>query len=208
MALLSSVLLLSIFGLGLSRSIASNDPIYGQPEQIHLSYGLDPSLMIVTWITLNEVNDSIVEYGQFDTLDQRAIGSVSIFQDGGSEQRQEYIHRVILRDLIPGQKYFYHCGSDQYGWSPLFWFTAMRNDSNFVVRMVVYGDMRKDNAQSMARLQEETQQGHFDLILHVGDMAYDMNDDNARYGDQFMNSIESIAGYIPYMTCPGNHENA
>jgi hypothetical protein len=86
----------------------------------------------------------------------------------------------------------------------------MRNDSNFVVRMVVYGDMRKDNAQSMARLQEETQQGHFDLILHVGknfifqifrtldiligDMAYDMNDDNARYGDQFMNSIESIAG--------------
>ncbi len=61
--------------------------------------------MIVTWITLNEVNDSIVEYGQFDTLDQRAIGSVSIFQDGGSEQRQEYIHRVILRDLIPGQKY-------------------------------------------------------------------------------------------------------
>lgn len=44
----------------------------------------------------------------------------------------------------------------------------MRNDSDFAVRMAVYGDMGKDNAQSMARLQEETQQGHFDLILHVG----------------------------------------
>ena len=44
----------------------------------------------------------------------------------------------------------------------------MRNDSNFVVRMAVYGDMGKDNAQSMPRLQEETQAGHFDLILHVG----------------------------------------
>ena len=42
----------------------------------------------------------------------------------------------------------------------------------------------------------------------VGDMAYDMNVDNARFGDQYMNAIESIAGYIPYMTCPGNHENA
>lgn len=118
----------------------------------------------------------------------------------------------------------YHCGSDEYGWSPLFWFTAMRNDSAFVVRAAVYGDMGKDNAQSMARLQEETQRGHFDMILHVGeqsifnvhrifqlvlgDMAYDMDNDNARVGDQYMNSIQSIASYIPYMTCPGNHENA
>ncbi len=61
--------------------------------------------MIVTWVTLNEVNDSIVEYGQLDMFDKRAIGSVSIFQDSGSEQRQEYIHRVVLSDLIPGQKY-------------------------------------------------------------------------------------------------------
>ena len=45
----------------------------------------------------------------------------------------------------------------------------MRNDSNFVVRMAVYGDMGKDNAQSMARLQEETQAGNLDLILHVGE---------------------------------------
>jgi hypothetical protein len=44
----------------------------------------------------------------------------------------------------------------------------MRNDSNFTVRMAVYGDMGKDNAQSIPRLQEETQLGHFDLILHVG----------------------------------------
>jgi hypothetical protein len=44
----------------------------------------------------------------------------------------------------------------------------MRNDSNFVVRTAVYGDMGSINAQSIPRLQEETQLGHFDLILHVG----------------------------------------
>jgi hypothetical protein len=38
-------------------------------------------------------------------LDQRAIGSVSIFQDSGTEKRREYIHRVVLPDLQPGQKY-------------------------------------------------------------------------------------------------------
>lgn len=142
--------------------------------------------MIVTWVTLNAVNDSVVEYGLDDMFDQRATGSVSVFQDSGSERRIEYIHRVVLRNLLPGHRYckresqvldpldlllvalVYHCGSDVYGWSSVFWFTAMRNDSDFSVRLAVYGDMGKDNAHSMTRLQEETQLGHFDLILHVG----------------------------------------
>lgn len=27
-------------------------------------------------------------------------------------------------------------------------------------------------------------------------------------GDDFMNQIQTIAAYVPYMTCPGNHELA
>lgn len=30
--------------------------------------------------------------------------------------------------------------------------------------------------------------------------------DNARVADAFMNQIQSIAAYVPYMTCAGNHE--
>jgi hypothetical protein len=61
--------------------------------------------MIVTWVTLNPINESIVEYGQDDMFDKRATGSVSVFQDLGPEFRTEYIHRVVLHHLIPGQKY-------------------------------------------------------------------------------------------------------
>ena len=61
--------------------------------------------MIVTWVTLNEVNESVVEYGQMDSIDRRATGNVSVFQDSGSEKRREYIHRVVLRELMPGQRY-------------------------------------------------------------------------------------------------------
>lgn len=35
--------------------------------------------------------------------------------------------------------------------------------------------MGNENAQSLSRLQEETQRGLYDAILHVGDFAYDMN---------------------------------
>ena len=32
--------------------------------------------------------------------------------------------------------------------------------------------------------------------------------DNALVGDEFMRQIQVVAGYVPYMTCPGNHERA
>ena len=32
--------------------------------------------------------------------------------------------------------------------------------------------------------------------------------DNARVGDAYMNQVQSFAAYVPYMTCPGNHESA
>lgn len=30
--------------------------------------------------------------------------------------------------------------------------------------------------------------------------------DNALVGDAFMRKIEAVAAFVPYMTCPGNHE--
>ena len=30
---------------------------------------------------------------------------------------------------------------------------------------------------------------------------------NGQTGDEFMKQIETIAAYVPYMTCVGNHEN-
>ncbi|CAF4821399.1 unnamed protein product, partial [Rotaria magnacalcarata] len=105
MALLHGTLLFTILSIVSSRSILTDDPIFGQPEQIHISYGRDPTLMIVTWVTLNQINESVVEYGQDDMFDLRATGNVSIFQDSGSEKRREYIHRVVLNNLKPGQRY-------------------------------------------------------------------------------------------------------
>lgn len=48
----------------------------------------------------------------------------------------------------------------------------------------------------------------YDAVIHVGDFAYDMDSQNSLVGDAFMNQIQSLAGYVPYMVCPGNHEEA
>lgn len=60
------------------------------------------------------------------------------------------------------------------GWSAEFWFkTPPKVD--WQPHLAIYGDMGNENAQSLVRLQEETQRGMYDAILHVGDFAYDMN---------------------------------
>lgn len=79
-------------------------------------------------------------------------------------------------------------------------------DTFWSPHIAIFGDMGNENAQSLARLQEEGQRRVYDAIIHVGDFAYDMNSENAEVGDQFMRQIESLAAYVPYMVCPGNHE--
>lgn len=68
----------------------------------------------------------------------------------------------------------YHCGSDM-GWSSVYWFKTPPPDDRWQPSLAIFGDMGNENAQSLARLQEETQRGLYDAILHVGDFAYDMD---------------------------------
>ncbi|XP_014863749.1 PREDICTED: iron/zinc purple acid phosphatase-like protein [Poecilia mexicana] len=187
--------------------VLSVPPIWTQPEQVHLSYPGVLGSMVLTWTTFNKT-DSKVEYGLqggrlFETS---AEGDATVFVDSGEEKRKMFIHRVTLTGLKPAATYVYHCGSDE-GWSDIFSFTALNSSSSFSPRFALYGDLGNENPQSLARLQKETQLGMYDVILHIGDFAYDMHEDNARIGDEFMRQIQSIAAYVPYMTCPGNHES-
>lgn len=177
-----------------------------QPQQVHLSYPGVATSMTVTWTTFVPA-ESMVKFGlvQGKALTQSAKGGAKKFVDGGKLQRTMFIHRVTLSDLLPGQSYAYRCGSRQ-GWSDTFTFRALQNGSDWSPRFVIYGDMGLVNPQSLPRLINDTENGMYDVLLHVGDFAYDLHSDNALVGDAFMRAIEPVAASIPYMTCPGNHE--
>ena len=62
------------------------------------------------------------------------------------------------------------------GWSDIFWFNTYPAPSEkWSPSFAVYGDMGNKNAVSLPALQRDTQSGMYDMILHVGDFAYDMN---------------------------------
>jgi len=199
------VLLLPLLCLG------KEVPFNFQPEQIHLSYGGQPSHMTFTWLTFNYTEPSVVEYGPFggSLFNLTATGMSAVkFIDGGTEKRVMYIHRVTVDNLKPGKRYVYHVGSPVTGWSEVFFFRSMETKPDWQPTFAVFGDMGNLNAKSLPILEEAAQKGTLDAILHVGDFAYDMHDDNARIGDTFMRQIQPVAAYLPYMVCPGNHEAA
>lgn len=179
-----------------------------QPRHVHIAYGNTSSEVVVTWSTVTYSGPSVVEWGtNLFNLSNTTTGNSSLFIDGGPEKAMQWIHRVHLTDLAPATTYSYHVGG-HLGWSAVFGFkTVPAETEGWPLRLAVFGDLGAVNAHSLVRLQQEAHQGMYDAVLHVGDMAYNMDTDNGNVGDIFMNQIEPIAAYLPYMTCPGNHEN-
>ena len=49
------------------------------------------------------------------------------------------------------------------------------------------------------------------MLLHAGDISYAddysfITHNNSYVWVDYMNSLQSVAGRVPYMTAPGNHE--
>ncbi|KAH9504726.1 Acid phosphatase type 7 [Bulinus truncatus] len=195
-----------IFGLCLWK--ISVGTVWYEPQQVHISVGDTADKMIVVWSTINDTGDTTVHYGTNGKLTLVATGTRLKFVDGGSEKRSQFINKVILTGLAPETEYTYVVGSETYGWSDKFTFTTWPAGNNWSPSLVIFGDMGNENAQSLPRMQMDALTGMYDAVLHVGDFAYDMDVDNARVGDEFMRQIEPFASKLPYMTCPGNHEQA
>jgi len=176
-----------------------------QPRHVHLSLGLEPSTLVVSWSTQNFTNASKVLIGR-KSLEKEFVGISEIFIDGGEEHREQWIHSVTLKHLKPRSNYFYRVGSDL-GWSDYFYLKTLGEGTDWSPTIALFGDMGNENAVSLPFLQRGAGEGMFDAIIHVGDFAYDMYENNGERGDLFMEQIEPIASTVPYMTCPGNHEN-
>ena len=183
-----------------------------KPEQIHIALGPSPTSMAVQW-SQETTSLTKVKYGPTaDKLEWTADTAVYPFTDGGSEKHLNTHHVARMTSLSPSEEYFYKVGNKADGWSDVFSFSAAPTQETikFPVRFGIWGDMGIANASAiLSEVTDVIDNGKsFDMILHVGDFAYNMDNDNGHLGDHFMNDIQHIATKIPYMVDVGNHEVA
>ncbi|WAR19262.1 ACP7-like protein [Mya arenaria] len=181
------------------------------PMQGSFVQGEDPTYMVVKWSTSNASMSStgMIALKSAGVKPNKAVqGRSEQFVDPGTAHHTQYIHTVTFSGLSPGSEYVYQVGSlTEDVWSQVYTFRAMRSGSDWSPSVALYGDFGLSNHQSLQRLTLDKEKGMYDAILHVGDFAYDMDSDNGYTGDKFMNMVEPLASELPYMTCPGNHEN-
>jgi len=143
--------------------------------------------LVLTWSTQNRTDESIVLV-QTNKGDKEYRGRSQKFVDGGKEKRVQWIHNVEMEDLESGINHFYRVGSNK-GWSDMLELKAPPRGYDWQPRIALFGDMGTDNAASLPHLQRAADGGDLDAIVHVGDMAYDMYEDEGRRGDLFMRQV-------------------
>jgi len=70
----------------------------------------------------------------------------------------------------------------------------------------IFGDMGWWNDRVIGQLTEDAARRDTDIVIHNGDIAYDLHVDNASLGDRWLNQMRPIAAKQPYMVSQGNHE--
>jgi len=57
--------------------------------------------------------------------------------------------------------------------------------------------------KSLSTLVRDREFGLFGGVIHIGDVAYDLHDNDGKRGDEFLNRIEPVAAWLPYHLTPG-----
>ncbi|XP_075265087.1 acid phosphatase type 7-like [Convolutriloba macropyga] len=199
-------------GVGGEGEIISNY----SPQQIHLSYTGQAQSMFVTFATMlyAEGEGSATFWISNSTDGQEKSNSTTITVNATKTvfphkhngiTRLTYIFRATLEPLEPDTVYEYYVTSGDRQ-SVVFSFKSFPDTPDYNPTFAIYGDLGVMNHVSIPKLIQDLDAGVYDMVLHIGDFAYDMYERHGVQGDVFMNMIQPIATRVPYNVAVGNHE--
>ena len=186
------------------------------PWGTHLAYGNDPTTsMSVMWSTRRTpdaaavVDATLVATG----ATTRFAATSVVYSDSNNTQT---IHTAFMTGLAAGGRYTYVVSDGSAGNSSATFSFALHpvdggawgaGRSHPV--LTIYGDMgvAVNSHKTLPLLYADARSGAMDVVLHVGDIAYDLQSNNGASGDAFVTEIEPFAANLPVHFCPGNHED-
>lgn len=190
------------------------------PEQVHLALGQTEDAITVAWATSEESIAEVQWGASASGLTFKAAADSRVFTLDAN--RTWYTHAATMTGLKLNTEYFYRVGSSEL-WSEVRSFVNRRQGAPY--RHVILGDLGAACGFSVCdactahsevcdsktcagkKLGLVSEIGKADMMLQVGDFAYDLDKNDGKTGDQFMRNIEQFASRLPFMVSHGNHED-
>lgn len=188
----------------------------GTPEQIHLTWGADPtSEVVISWASLAAATHPRVSYGA-DRGRRETVDALQRTYTDGLTGVVVFTYHARLRGLHADTTYRYEvtADNDSRAGSPFnaTFTTAPRGRKPF--RFTSYGDLATPNtgwvlSSPQSRFAVEAVE-RFQPLFHLlnGDLCY-ANLNPAHQTEvwrDFGNNAQTSASNRPWMPCPGNHE--
>lgn len=184
------------------------------PEQVHLSLTHDVSAAVVTWATMDssdaEAASGYVQYGTTSgSPSGKAQATTKTYSTGGT-QWPGVLYNARMTGLSASTTYFYTVTAAGQT-SQEFNFTTAPGSVVYPTKIAMFGDLgEKCNTPgcgdpTIAALINGVAKKEFDLMVHVGDIAYTSGTQSV--WDTYFNEMQAAAANMFYMTIPGNHEH-
>lgn len=188
----------------------------GTPEQIHLTYGDDPSsTMCISWASTAQAHNPrvVIEDG---SRKRRLVHAVQKTYTDGLDGQTVFTYHATVDGLLPASTWHYTVTADndpnQSAPFKASFRTAPRGRVPF--RWTSYGDL----ATPVTSWKLSSPQSHhavgaveqFEPLFHLlnGDLCYANQNPSAQPAvwRDFGNNVQRSAAHRPWMPCPGNHE--
>eukprot|EP01061_Rhynchopus_euleeides_P005569 TRINITY_DN147_c0_g1_i2.p2 TRINITY_DN147_c0_g1~~TRINITY_DN147_c0_g1_i2.p2 ORF type:complete len:710 (+),score=299.28 TRINITY_DN147_c0_g1_i2:95-2131(+) len=174
----------------------------GVPEQINIQIASTDSV-VLSFVTFESAapagNPTAVVNGTTYT------GVTHVHVSVGGD-RTYYMHFVQVSGLKSRQTYSYTVVSGAAGAtrSPAYTFRAPYPEGE--TRVNIYGDMGIYTWNNLEWLERDCRSGDADLIVHMGDHAYNEGDEDERRADGYMNGFQPVLSGCSWLPNVGNHE--
>ncbi|CAD5224244.1 unnamed protein product [Bursaphelenchus okinawaensis] len=199
-------LMLGIFTIGILTITKYTHAV--TPEQVHLTLADDSMNINVQFVTLHEVIQNPGVLYTYDNITSRVQpATVKKFEFGNIVR---YIYTAEIRNVPTETRIYYRVGSPD-EWYPepfTYYFYCFPEDLyNKSYNVAIMGDLGVEKGDSLPYLIADARAGRYDLLVHVGDIAYDLHTNDGKTGDVFMRLLEPAVALVPYIVIAGNHED-
>ena len=117
----------------------------------------------------------------------------------------KYVYRANMTDLEYNTWYNYNLKTSS-GTSETFKFKVPEK-SNQDYKILLFGDLGVKEDISRNKIINEIKTYNYRFMFHLGDLAYNLQENIGFQGDIFLSRMQEAASKVPYMVIPGNHEN-